>query len=37
LVSHLVGHEGTGSILAALKKKGWVNTLEAGNLLSSLI
>jgi insulysin len=29
-VSHLIGHEGPGSILAYLKKKGWANGLSAG-------
>ncbi|KAL7274797.1 metalloprotease [Rhizina undulata] len=29
-VAHLVGHEGPGSILAYLKKKGWANSLTAG-------
>ncbi|RPB03877.1 LuxS/MPP-like metallohydrolase [Choiromyces venosus 120613-1] len=28
--AHLIGHEGPGSILALLKKKGWVDTLSAG-------
>lgn len=28
--SHLIGHEGPGSLLAYLKKKGWVNELSAG-------
>jgi insulysin len=28
--SHLIGHEGPGSILAYLKKKGWANSLSAG-------
>lgn len=31
-ISHHVGHEGPGSILSYLKKKGWVNTLSAGAL-----
>jgi insulysin len=26
----LVGHEGVGSILSLLKKKGWANYLSAG-------
>ncbi|GAB5368156.1 hypothetical protein AAMO2058_001294300 [Amorphochlora amoebiformis] len=30
LLSHLLGHEGKGSILSALKKKGWANELIAG-------
>lgn len=29
-LSHLIGHEGPGSLLAYLKKKGWVNDLSAG-------
>lgn len=29
-ISHLVGHEGPGSILAYTKAKGWVNGLSAG-------
>ncbi|ORX91263.1 insulin-degrading enzyme, partial [Basidiobolus meristosporus CBS 931.73] len=29
-LSHLIGHEGTGSILSLLKKKGWANYLSAG-------
>nr|POE72795.1 putative zinc protease [Quercus suber] len=29
-LSHLIGHEGPGSILAFLKNKGWVNSLSAG-------
>jgi insulysin len=29
-ISHLVGHEGKGSILAFLKAKGWANELSAG-------
>jgi insulysin len=29
--SHLIGHEGPGSILALLKKKGWANGLSAGS------
>lgn len=29
-ISHLVGHEGPGSILAYLKAKGWANELSAG-------
>lgn len=29
-VSHLIGHEGPGSILSELKSKGWVNSLLAG-------
>lgn len=29
-VSHLIGHEGPGSILSALKARGWSNNLIAG-------
>jgi insulysin len=29
-VSHLIGHEGPGSILAYIKAKGWANGLSAG-------
>ncbi|KAK3074824.1 metalloprotease [Teratosphaeriaceae sp. CCFEE 6253] len=29
-LSHLIGHEGPGSILALLKAKGWANGLSAG-------
>lgn len=29
-ISHLIGHEGKGSILAFLKAKGWANELSAG-------
>nr|POE87489.1 a-factor-processing enzyme [Quercus suber] len=29
-LSHLIGHEGPGSILAYLKSKGWANSLSAG-------
>ena len=29
-ISHLIGHEGPGSILAYVKSKGWVNRLSAG-------
>jgi len=29
-ISHLIGHEGPGSILAYLKEKGWANELSAG-------
>ena len=29
-VSHLIGHEGPGSILAYLKEKGWANSFSAG-------
>lgn len=30
-MSHLIGHEGPGSILSALKARGWSNNLIAGN------
>ncbi|OQR75122.1 insulin-degrading enzyme-like [Tropilaelaps mercedesae] len=29
-ISHLVGHEGEGSLLSYLKRKGWVNSLFSG-------
>lgn len=29
-ISHLVGHEGPGSIMAYIKSKGWANSLSAG-------
>jgi len=29
-LSHLIGHEGAGSILAILKEKGWANELSSG-------
>ncbi|GBB83220.1 hypothetical protein RclHR1_00100024 [Rhizophagus clarus] len=29
-LSHMIGHEGVGSILSLLKKKGWANYLSAG-------
>ncbi|MFH4976237.1 hypothetical protein AB6A40_002946 [Gnathostoma spinigerum] len=29
-VSHLLGHEGPGSLLSALKRQGWVSSLTAG-------
>jgi insulysin len=29
-ISHLIGHEGKGSILELLKKKGWANELSSG-------
>ncbi|KRX21021.1 Insulin-degrading enzyme, partial [Trichinella nelsoni] len=29
-IGHLLGHEGSGSLLSELKKHGWVNTLTAG-------
>uniref|UniRef100_A0A1Y1LI14 Insulin-degrading enzyme n=1 Tax=Photinus pyralis TaxID=7054 RepID=A0A1Y1LI14_PHOPY len=30
-ISHLVGHEGPGSLLSALKARGWSNSLVAGS------
>ncbi|XP_018331415.1 insulin-degrading enzyme [Agrilus planipennis] len=30
-ISHLIGHEGPGSLLSALKTKGWSNSLVAGS------
>lgn len=30
-LSHLIGHEGKGSILSELRKKGWCNDLSAGH------
>ncbi|KAJ1335357.1 insulysin [Microdochium nivale] len=29
-ISHLIGHEGPGSIMSYIKSKGWANTLSAG-------
>ena len=29
-LSHLIGHEGPGSLLSELKHRGWVNSLMAG-------
>ncbi|KAF8947270.1 Insulinase (Peptidase M16) [Haplosporangium gracile] len=29
-ITHAIGHEGSGSILSLLKKKGWANNLAAG-------
>ncbi|CCU81260.1 a-pheromone processing metallopeptidase Ste23 [Blumeria hordei DH14] len=29
-LSHLIGHEGPGSIMACIKSKGWANSLSAG-------
>ena len=31
-ISHLIGHEGPGSILAYIKAKGWANGLSAGGM-----
>jgi len=30
-IAHLIGHEGPGSVLSYLKKKGWVNELSSGS------
>lgn len=30
MISHLVGHEGPGSLLSALKDRGWCNMLMSG-------
>lgn len=30
-LSHLIGHEGKGSILSELKSRGWSNSLLAGH------
>ena len=30
-LSHLIGHEGSGSILSLLKKLGWANSLFSGS------
>uniref|UniRef100_A0A8R1HQ00 Insulin-degrading enzyme n=1 Tax=Caenorhabditis japonica TaxID=281687 RepID=A0A8R1HQ00_CAEJA len=30
-ITHLLGHEGTGSLLSELKRLGWVSSLQAGN------
>ncbi|KAK4053747.1 metalloprotease [Microbotryomycetes sp. JL201] len=30
-LSHFIGHEGEGSILSYLKKKGWANSISAGS------
>lgn len=35
LLSHLLGHEGEGSILALLKDKGWAESLNAGLSVST--
>ncbi len=29
-MAHLIGHEGSGSLLSHLKARGWCNILEAG-------
>ncbi|KAI9477913.1 MAG: Metalloenzyme, LuxS/M16 peptidase-like protein [Benjaminiella poitrasii] len=31
-LSHLIGHEGRGSVLSLLKKNGWVNYLQVGTI-----
>ncbi|KAI7855111.1 Metalloenzyme, LuxS/M16 peptidase-like protein [Circinella umbellata] len=31
-ISHLIGHEGHGSILSLLKKNGWANYLQVGSI-----
>ena len=36
LVEHLVGHEGAGSLLSALRKRGWATELTAGVGVSGL-
>lgn len=33
-ISHLIGHEGDGSLLALLKRRGWCNQLSAGSGVS---
>lgn len=33
-IGNILGHEGTGSLLSALKAKGWVNSLSAGSGIS---
>ena len=33
-ISHLIGHESDGSILAALKARGWANSLSSGDYQS---
>ncbi|CAJ0962033.1 unnamed protein product, partial [Mesorhabditis belari] len=30
-ISHLIGHEGPGSLLSELKRRGWVSSLSAGH------
>jgi secreted Zn-dependent insulinase-like peptidase len=34
-LSHLLGHEGAGSVLSLLKAKGWANGLSAGQFASA--
>lgn len=36
-VSHIIGHEGPGSLLSYLKSKGWVNSLEAAGESVSVV
>jgi secreted Zn-dependent insulinase-like peptidase len=33
IVTHLVGHEGAGSLISALKAKGWASTFQAATSL----
>ena len=35
MLSHLLGHEGEGSLLAFLKQRGWAEGLSAGNALNT--
>ncbi|RHZ80650.1 hypothetical protein Glove_134g40 [Diversispora epigaea] len=35
-ISHLIGHEGEGSILSLLKKKGWANKLGSSSIHQSI-
>ncbi|RIB06084.1 Metalloenzyme, LuxS/M16 peptidase-like protein [Gigaspora rosea] len=35
-LTHLIAHEGYGSILSFLKKKGWANYLEAGSVAAAV-
>ena len=30
-LAHLIGHEGKGSLLSALKRRGWCSHLDAGS------
>jgi insulysin len=36
-ISHLIGHEGPGSIMSYIKGKGWANGLSAGTFTISLV
>ena len=36
-ISHLLGHEGEGSVLSYLKAKGWANELSAGPQVSQSV